>query len=78
MLTNELKERFEVIRNVRLVNHMQHALSTLFKKQSCFDTCQKTYEQVVAGYMRIFPENSDSLCLDLKMRLRDATRSRVN
>jgi len=28
--------------------------------------------------MRLFPENADQLCLDLKMRLRDATRSKVN
>lgn len=33
---------------------------------------------MVAGYLKIFPENADSLCLDLKMRLRDATRSKVN
>lgn len=77
-LTAELKERFQVIRDVRLVNQMQHALSGIFKKQVSFDSQQRVYEQVVAGYFKIFPQNTDSLCLDLKMRLRDATRSKVN
>lgn len=36
-LTNQLRERFEMIRNVRLVNQMQHTMSNIFKKQSMFD-----------------------------------------
>ena len=28
--------------------------------------------------MRLFPENSDTLCMDIKMRLKDATRSKIN
>lgn len=32
----------------------------------------------MAGYMRLFPENSDTLCMDIKMRLKDATRSKIN
>ena len=32
----------------------------------------------MAGYIKIFPENADQLCLDIKMRMRDATRSKIN
>ena len=28
--------------------------------------------------MRLFPNDSDTLCMDIKMRLRDATRSKIN
>ena len=78
IVTRQVKERFEAIRNVRLVGHMQHTISELFKKQVSFDSKLSIYEQVVNGYTRLFPDSTDQLCLDLKMRLRDAARSRVN
>ena len=37
-LTESLHERFSVIRNVRLVNCLQNTMSTIFKRQSNFDT----------------------------------------
>lgn len=61
-----------------MVNHLQNTMSNLFKKHSSFDSQQELYEQTVAGYLHLFPKNVDQLCLDLKMRLRDATRSRIN
>ena len=77
-LTQQINERFAVIRNVRLVSCLQHSLSTLFRKQTSFDSLQKLYEQTAAGYLALFNGRTEQLCLDLKMRLRDATRSRVN
>ena len=38
IVTRQVKERFEAIRNVRLVGHMQHTISELFKKQVSFDS----------------------------------------
>ena len=77
-LNQQFNERFKVIRNVRLVNCLQNTMSNIFKKQSSFDTQQNLYAQTIGGFVRLFPNSADQIILDIKMRLKDATRCKVN
>ena len=77
-ITEQLRERFEVIKNVRMTSFLQATISTIFKKQSSFDNHVPLYTETVRGYLKLFPDSVDQLCLDLKMRIRDATRCKVN